>query len=245
MRAGLDLGSSYIKWVAGPAPERVTVRRAAASVLDYREALKRLDARPGPGGCVLTGYGREVFPGTARTEVACLARAWAGAGYGDGSLVDIGGQDIKVLRFQGGKLKHHKFNRRCAAGTGSFIESLCHRLRISARRFNALAGEADGARPLNSFCTVFAATEILERVQRGEPLPALARGAYASVAARVREVGVLEPPVRLCGGFAAHHPVFRRVFAEGGGGEAETVPHPKYFAAWGAFLLAWDGAAGV
>ena len=242
MRAGLDLGSSYMKVVAGPSPDRVTMRKAVAAVLDYREALRSAGAERflRAGNSVLTGYGREAFEGTARSEVACLARAWERAGYGDGTLVDIGGQDIKVLRFRGGKLRQYKFNRRCAAGTGSFMEALCHRLRLSVRRLNALAAEARDQRPLNSYCTVFAATEILERVQRGESLAELVRGAYGSVAARLREVGELEPPVRLCGGFAAHHPVFRSVLSEGGGAEAGTVPHPKYFAAWGAYCLAWE-----
>lgn len=246
MRAGLDLGSSYLKVVAGPGPGRITLRRAAAAVLDYRQALAGLGVGDllDSGRAVLTGYGKESLGGTLRNEVACLARAWERAGYGDGTLVDIGGQDIKVLRFRAGKLTQYRFNRRCAAGTGSFIETLCHRLRLSARRLNALAAEAADAKPLNSFCTVFAATEVLDRVQRGEALSALARGAYASVAARVREVGELEPPVRLCGGFAAHHPVFREVFAEGGGPEAVPVPHPKYFAAWGAFCLAWEEGRG-
>lgn len=246
MKAGLDLGSSYLKIVAGPSPGKVTLRRAAAAALDYRGPLGRAGVAGllERGDALLTGYGKEAFAVSSRNEVACLARAWREAGYGDGTLVDIGGQDIKVLLFREGQLRHFKFNRRCAAGTGSFIESLCHRLRITPKRLGALAADAGEAPPLNSFCTVFAATEVLDRAQRGEPLERLARGAYASVAARVAEVGELEAPVRLCGGFVAHHPVFLPVLRAAVPGEIAVVPRPKFFAAWGAFLLAWeDGGA--
>ena len=247
MRAGLDLGSSFLKVVAGPSPDRVTLRKAAASSLDYRGALERLGVAdlPGSGRAVLTGYGREAFGGRGVSEAACLARAWERAGYGEGTLVDIGGQDIKVLSFAGGRLRRCKFNRRCAAGTGSFIEALCHRLRLSARRMNALAAEPGPPLPLNSFCTVFAATEILERVQKGEPLAALARGAFVSVASRVREVGELVEPVRACGGLIAHHPVLLGLLSDATGVEVAAVPHARFFAAWGAFCLAWEGDAGA
>ncbi len=243
MKAGLDLGSSYLKIVAGPSPGRVTLRRAAAAALDYRGPLERagVAALLDRGDALLTGYGKEAFAAASRNEVTCLARAWREAGYGDGTLVDIGGQDIKVLLFREGRLRHFKFNRRCAAGTGSFIESLCHRLRLSPKRLRALAAASNEAPPLNSFCTVFAATEVLDRAQRGEPLPRLARGAYAAVAARVVEVGELEAPVRLCGGFVAHHPVVLPVLQAMAPGPITVIPRPQFFAAWGAFLLAWEG----
>jgi len=157
--------------------------------------------------------------------------------------VDIGGQDAKVLSFAGGRLTDVQLNRRCASGTGSFAEYLAHRMRLSARGLNILARQADRAPRLNHYCTVFAATEIIDLLQKGTPLPEVARSIYVSMALRVRNIAPLKSPVFLCGGLVAHHPVFAEVFRETTGMDASVMPQPKYYTAYGAFLAAAETGA--
>ena len=244
VRFGLDLGSSYVKVVAGAAPGKIRFRRAVPTSLDYVHAVARALRREGAlplRGAVSTGYGKHGLDGpTRRNEVSCLARAFLDEGHLEGTLVDIGGQDTKVLRFEDGRLKDFHLNRRCAAGTGSFAEFLMHRMRLSPLRLNALARETAESHRLNHFCTVFAATEIIDLVQKGTPLAAVARSVYVSVALRAREIAPLVSPLYLCGGFVAHHPIFPEIFKEVHGADAEVVAHPKFYSAFGAFLTAWD-----
>jgi (R)-2-hydroxyacyl-CoA dehydratese activating ATPase len=241
-RFGLDLGSSYVKVVGGSASGRVLFRRARATGVDFNGALGRLL----PSGCpadngkaVLTGYGKHGRgEGVQMSEAACLARAFLHGGRTEGTLVDIGGQDAKVLSFEGGRLTEVRLNRRCASGTGSFAEYLMHRMRLTARGLNALALQSDKATRLNHYCTVFAATEIIDLLQKGTPLEEVARSIYVSMALRVRDIAPLKAPVFLSGGLVAHHPVFCDVFRETSGMDAAVVPHPKFYTAYGAFLAA-------
>jgi activator of 2-hydroxyglutaryl-CoA dehydratase len=246
LRFGVDLGSSYVKVVGGSSPEKARLRRVGPTGVDYASALQRLlppEALAGTAPLTLTGYGKHGREqGRHRSEVACLARAFLYEGHGEGTLVDIGGQDTKILRFAERRLKDFHLNRRCAAGTGSFAEFLMHRMRLTPRKLDAFARQAREAPRLNQYCTVFAATEVIDLVQKGTPLSAVARSVYVSVALRVKEVGPLTPPVFVCGGFAAHHPVFPEILQEVTGFVTEVVPHPKFYAAYGAYLFSWEGS---
>jgi predicted CoA-substrate-specific enzyme activase len=182
----------------------------------------------------VTGYGRDQCEGLVRkTEISSLAIAMNHLGFTDASLVDIGGQDNKVLKIKNGKLIDHALNRRCAAGTGSYLEFLSFRLNIDAAEMNRLAAEETGYHPLNSFCTVFAGTEILDCMKKKIPLPKLIRGMYASVAERVREMAGLAAPVYLSGGVVAHHPLLPDIFKSVLGFGVVPAPQPQYLAALG------------
>jgi activator of 2-hydroxyglutaryl-CoA dehydratase len=91
---------------------------------------------------------------------------------------------------------------------------------------------------LNSFCTVFASTEILSHLRRGESLAGLVRGAFASVVSRVAEMDQLHGEVVLTGGVVAHNPTTAEIFAEKLGGEVKVPPHPQFTGALGAALTA-------
>jgi predicted CoA-substrate-specific enzyme activase len=240
---GLDIGSSYVKAVRlGPAGA-VACRRVQRTGYDIAAAVSSLldgftDGTPALG---VTGYGRSHWPGTATmTEISSLARAAVFAGVIDGTIVDIGGQDSKVLRLRNGKLVAHALNRPCAAGTGSYLEFIAQRLGLGIDRLNGIAGTESAYHPLNSFCTVFAATEILDCVKQHVPLPRLVRGLYAAIVERVRGIGSLESPLFLCGGVIAHHPVLADVFRKILGPKAavSVLPEPQFLAAWGAALFA-------
>jgi predicted CoA-substrate-specific enzyme activase len=190
---------------------------------------------------VSTGYGRRNvdFADDSRTELSC---------HGVGcyhhypqaiTIVDIGCQDNKIIRLdESGRRVDFKMNRKCAAGTGAFLEEIALRLDIELEELEKLASSTDQAVRLNSFCTVFASTEILSHLRRGEALADLVRGAFESVVSRVAEMDQLTGEIVLTGGVVAHNPTTAEIFAEKLGGEANVPPHPQFTGALGAALTA-------
>lgn len=239
---GLDLGSSYVKAVLLGADNAVLSCAHGPTGYDFHDAVQAIL----PAGLAemptgVTGYGRHSYSGSMRkTEVACLARGLICHGIGDGIAVDIGGQDCKVVRMEQGHVREHFLNRRCAAGTGSYVEYLAYRLRIEPAQMNEYATQTTATHALNSFCTVFAGTEILDCLRQHVPLPELIRGVYASLAARVREMAPLAAPLYLTGGVIAHHPALREVFEDALDLPVQVAPEPQYVVALGAAILALE-----
>jgi predicted CoA-substrate-specific enzyme activase len=242
---GLDLGSSYVKAVVLDAEGEVVHRACSRTGYDFQQGVQSLlvsySGKISATG--VTGYGRYDCDGEIKkTEISCLALASRALGLGDCSLVDIGGQDCKVLQIVGGKAGEHKLNRRCAAGTGSYLEFLGFRLGLQHDEMDKLAASTQTYHPLNSFCTVFASTEILDCMRSKVPMPELIRGMYASIVERTREMSALADPLYLSGGVIEHHPVLLSVFEQVLGFKAKAVPHPQYMAAMGAALYARETA---
>lgn len=236
---GLDIGSSYVKAVVlrSENPPAIEAKYLEKTGYDLSAAVESvLSHVPTPFVLGVTGYGRSRWKGMVRkTEISALARAVQALGVTDGTVVDIGGQDCKVLKIRNGALIDHALNRRCAAGTGSYLEFIAHRLNIAPDALNDRAAQASGMHRLNSFCTVFASTEILDCMNRDIPLPHLIRGLYASIAERVSEIASLDSPVYLSGGVIGHHPVlvdgFKMVLDKDI--DINVLPDPQYLAALG------------
>jgi len=247
---GVDVGASSTKLVLLDNDRAVRGRSIRRSGVDYaataracmQEALKTARAEVGQiRRTVSTGYGRRnvEFSDDARTELSC---------HGVGcfhhfpraiTIVDIGCQDNKIIRLDDtGRRVDFKMNRKCAAGTGAFLEEIALRLDLELGELERLASSTEDAVRLNSFCTVFASTEILSHLRRGEPLADLVRGAFASVVNRVAEMDRLDGEVVLTGGVVAHNPTTAEIFADKLGGEVKVPPHPQFTGALGAALTA-------
>jgi len=141
-----------------------------------------------------------------------------------------------------GKRLGFRLNRKCAAGTGAFLEEISARLSTSLEELNELARAANAASPLNSFCTVFASTEVLSRIRAGEDRRDIARGIFASVVARVTETALLDPPVMATGGVAAYNPAFVDLLGQAVGSPVIVPPQPQLVGALGAAIVAHDQA---
>ena len=190
---------------------------------------------------VATGYGRRnvQFADDSMTEIHChgvgcfhhLARAI--------TIVDIGGQDNKVIHLaEDGRRIDFRMNRKCAAGTGAFIEEIALRLDVPIGEMDPLASSTEELVRLSSFCTVFAKTEILAHLRAGAPVPAIVRGAFQSVVLRVVEMAPLKGDVVLTGGVVAHHPTVGVLLGQKLGRQITVPPHPQFTGALGAALLA-------
>jgi len=247
---GVDVGASSTKLVLLNEAREVRGRSIRRSGVDYAATARAcLDEAVEAAGAeasqvrrtVSTGYGRRNvdFADDARTELSCHGVGcyhhfpWAI------TIVDIGCQDNKIIRLdESGRRVDFKMNRKCAAGTGAFLEEIALRLDVELDELERLASSTSEAVRLNSFCTVFASTEILSHLRRGEPLADLIRGAFASVVNRVAEMDHLSGEVVLTGGVVAHNPTTAEIFTDKVGGEVKVPPHPQFTGALGAALTA-------
>jgi predicted CoA-substrate-specific enzyme activase len=176
-----------------------------------------------------------------KTEIACHAKGVHHVTKRASTVLDIGGQDSKVIRVsETGRVEDFKMNRKCAAGTGAFLEEMSRRMGLSLDQIAVLADQTDVAAPVSAFCTVFAGSEILAAAKKGTPKAAIARGIYSAIVERVLSLAALSGTVILTGGIAAYHPVFGRLLADKMEGTLFIPPLPQYIGALGAALFAGE-----
>ncbi len=175
----------------------------------FDELLRECSLKPSDIGAIIsTGYGRNsvTFADKSLTEIICHG---AGAHYLNPSVravVDVGGQDSKALLIDDkGKTKDFAMNDKCAAGTGRFLEVMARALEVDLDAFGALSLQSDTPCRISSICTVFAESEVISLISRGERREDIIAGIHESVAARVaalaHRVGV-HPPLMMTGGVA-------------------------------------------
>ena len=164
---------------------------------------------------VSTGYGRNsvTFADKAVTEIICHG---AGAYYLNSevrSIIDVGGQDSKVLAINpNGTVKDFAMNDKCAAGTGRFLEVMARAMESNLDDFGILSLRSGTPSKISSICTVFAESEVISLIAKGESREDIIAGIHESVASRIssmaRRVGVKEP-VMMTGGVARNIGVVR------------------------------------
>jgi predicted CoA-substrate-specific enzyme activase len=252
--AGLDIGSRTTKavilaegkvvgmalaktgWLPS-AMARETLNDALIAASLEREQIQRI---------VATGYGR-IHSAVAEladeqfTEIACHARGIAYHLPSIRTLIDIGGQDSKIIRLdEGGLVFDFAMNDRCAAGTGKFLEMTAQGLDLALERFIELALEAKSAARISSMCTVFAESEAISLLAEGREPDEIARGLHNAIAARVirmaEGIGV-EAEVGFSGG-VGQNAAMVRALEEALGLKVQVPPEPQYVGALGAALLA-------
>ncbi|MCZ7358168.1 MAG: acyl-CoA dehydratase activase [Candidatus Methanoperedens sp.] len=157
---------------------------------------------------VATGYGRISAPYANKTvtEITCHAK---GAHYlhpGTRTIIDMGGQDCKAIRLdEDGNVIDFAMNDKCAAGTGRFLEVMANVFKVKLNDLGPLALKAKEIVPMSSTCTVFAESETISLLARGEKPENILKGIHHAIANRVSgmfsRVG-LESDVFFSGGVA-------------------------------------------
>lgn len=247
---GLDVGSTTTKAVAiNENLEMVWFVTEPTNPLIEAQAQQLLEkvvstypgAQDAPIGA--TGYGRKLVSRASHlaTEIKCHARGiFKAMGHG-GTLIDIGGQDSKVITVgPEGAVLGFVMNDKCAAGTGRFLENTASRLRIPIEKIGELALGASGEVPISSTCVVFAESEIVSMLAHGTPVDHILAGVHSSLVQRVAALARTaspRPPMMLSGGVARNPAIpklLSRVFAT-----PITLPeHPQLMGALGAALVA-------
>ncbi|GLB28383.1 CoA activase [Lacrimispora amygdalina] len=172
----------------------------------FRELLEQTETKEHEIRVGATGYGRVGidFAHKKITEITCHA---SGADYllqGVRTIIDIGGQDSKVISVENGKVLSFQMNDKCAAGTGRFLEMSAHRMGVDLSDFQKLLTEGKCC-TLSSMCAVFADSEIVSLLAAGKTREEIAGGIIQSVVTRVMalagRIGT-ESPILLTGGLA-------------------------------------------
>ncbi|NQV31296.1 MAG: ATPase [Phycisphaeraceae bacterium] len=251
---GIDIGASTAKLVVVDASGRIVGKAMGRSGIDYAQTAETLLTdvclaesldRSQIARSLSTGYGRDNVPwaDTKMTEIACHGKGAFFHFQQRITVIDIGAQDSKIIHLdETGKRKGFKMNRKCAAGTGAFIEEIAHRLALDISELNALAASSTKDISLGSYCTVFAATEVLEKIRAGVDVADIVRGAFNSVVKRIAEMDRIDGLLVATGGVVAHNPFLAQLIGQSFGTEAHVAPHAQYIGAFGAALFAADQA---
>lgn len=250
--AGIDAGSRTVKTVLLDSASRKIVasgicdqgvnQKTVASRL-FSEMLKKARiARGRVKKVVATGYGRDSldFADTAITEITCHAVGVRHMHPDARTVIDIGGQDSKVIRIdENGNVRDFVMNDRCAAGTGRFLEVVASRMGVRLEDYGKLAGKARRSAVISSMCVVFAETEIIGLLASGEAPAAIAAGVQRSVASRVASMAgrKVVPPVFFTGGVVLV-PGMVKAMAVTLGCRVQSTIMPQYTGAIGAAILA-------
>ena len=241
--AGLDVGSRTIKMVTFDTIVRdiIVVETGANPLRHCQELMSERDYER----LVVTGYGRHLIAPALHGEVISEIRAFAvGARYlypDCGTVIDIGGQDCKVILLSdNGEVQKFEMNDRCAAGTGKFLEIMANTLEVKINELGNLAMNASKTVRINSLCTVFAESEVVSLIARGEQPAAIALALHDAIATRiltmVRRVGIKERVV-FAGG-AALNQCLNRLVGEKLNIELTVPREPQIVGAIGAAILA-------
>jgi len=247
---GIDVGSATAKVVGVDAEGRLCwhlLELTHPRTEEQGQRLVGLAREQGSQGTpvVATGYGRKLVPGADKvvTEITCHARGvFARMGHG-GTLIDIGGQDSKVVAIgPQGKVVNFVMNDKCAAGTGRFLEVSAARLQLPLEELGSTALAAQGEVSISSTCTVFAESEMVSLLARGAPVDHIVRGLTRSLVSRVAALAKgarAAPPVMLSGGVALSEAV-RSFLSEALGSPVLLPREPQLMGAYGAALLALE-----
>jgi len=253
--AGVDIGSVATKLVllrdgtdiaakalcpSGAAPQRAADQAFGEALASA--ALKRSDVQR----VVATGYGRRrvAFGDRVVTEVTTCARGARWRADDVRVVLDLGGQDVKVVLLdEKGAVEDFAMNDKCAAGTGRFLEVIARALEVGLDEMGALALQSRNPCRINSTCTVFAESEVVTLVARGERVEDIIAGIHISIAARIAtmlgNMGKVQR-VLFCGG-GARNDGLRQALADKLGADVIVADHAQFVNAIGAALIAADG----
>jgi predicted CoA-substrate-specific enzyme activase len=250
--AGIDSGSTTTKIVMVDGGGKVLFSACAATGARPAQSAEQmlrqaLEAVAGggaqPAAVVATGYGRALVGKVTKTvtEITCHARGARQAVPGCRTVIDIGGQDSKVIRLDpSGNVADFAMNDKCAAGTGRFLDLIAARLEVRIEELGSLALAGDSQAQVTSTCAVFAESEVVSLLSQAVPPAAIARGVVAALARRItalaNQVGPVAPVV-FTGGVALNSGLAAELGA-GLGHKLIVAPDPQLVGALGAALLA-------
>ncbi|HUV65281.1 MAG TPA: acyl-CoA dehydratase activase [Sedimentisphaerales bacterium] len=252
--AGIDAGSRTIKVVLidtdsleivgkGLTDQGVEQDKLASGL--FKKVLKSSGAtEKDVAATVATGYGRNAvgIADTTITEITCHAVGVHRLMPTARTVIDIGGQDSKLVRLDGsGKVRDFAMNDRCAAGTGRFLEVTAVRLGVELDTLGKLAAGSRRPAAISSMCVVFAETEITGLLACGTGREDIVAGVQAAIASRIVAMAGrnIEPPIVFTGGVAMVSGMAAAL--QTALGQTVTVaPQPQMTGALGAAILAAD-----
>ncbi|MDD5697953.1 MAG: acyl-CoA dehydratase activase [Victivallaceae bacterium] len=248
---GIDVGTAAVKIVFADQLELLwkrtlpsTSANPDACVRLFESGLAELALREEDiGGMAATGYGSHLVgrAGKRVNEISANAMGvWLLSGRKAGTVINVGGQDVKVIKFsETGKATDFKMNDKCAAGTGRFFEMAERILNVPLSEFGALGLLSVSPLRINNTCAVFAETELVSLIAEGKNKNDIIAALNRSIAERIAALASgleLEDEVYLDGGPALNNGL-RTAIADELMREVKVLPHPQFTAAFGATAL--------
>ena len=191
-----------------------------------------------------TGYGRNSLEGFAdhqMSELSCHAKGASFLFPEVRTVIDIGGQDVKILRVENGAMTNFQMNDKCAAGTGRFLDVMARVLEVDVNDLGTLGAQSTKHVGISSTCTVFAESEVISQLAQETNKCDIINGIHQSVAGRVaglaHRVGVQDQVV-MTGGVAQNQGIVKAL-EDQLGHTIHTSPLTQYVGALGAALFAY------
>ena len=243
---GVDLGSAYIKFSVIDDKQniifRYTLQTLSKDRLAHKHVMQAIQSDFNIKYSCATGYGRKHFieSDIIKTEINCAAAGVSKYFSGEKNIIDIGGEDIKVIKTDKDNIvSNFNMNDKCAAGTGAFLSEIAERAEIDIAEMSYLAAQSNYEKELNSFCTVFAKTEIMKWILDGMSIEDTSRGIYLSIANKVVKMH-LEKGLKtiIVGGVIEHHPYLKTLLSQKLDTEVNTIEHSQHIVSLGAALIA-------
>lgn len=244
--AGIDIGSRTIEIVITEDSNIVEFQQADTGYNPLEQVNNLLNGLS-YDKLMATGYGRQLveieFDSPTITEIKAYATGIRHLFPDVTTILDIGGQDSKVISlFENGKIKKFEMNDRCAAGTGKFLEIMAKTLGFEIDHFGEHALKSDKEIQINSMCTVFAESEVISLISKGEKRNDIALALHKSVAKRaismLKRIGA-NGTVVFAGGVAKNKCIIHLI--ERLLNQKIFVPkNPQIVGAYGAALLAQE-----
>ena len=255
---GVDLGSTTAKTVVldggGNVAGALVVQMGAVSRAGLQRAVDGALAQAGIAAAdvsysIGTGYGRRLVPGVGRTftEITCHGRGVVALFPQARMVIDIGGQDSKVIAVdEWGLIDQFAMNDRCASGTGRFYEVPARALECEIGELGELALKGTRDLDVSTMCATFAETEIISLLAEGAGREDVAASVHRAIAHRVlglvAQVGK-RAPIIMTGGVARNAAAVHFL------SEALVLPlqvpaDPQIMGAYGAALLALETSTG-
>lgn len=243
---GVDLGSAYIKFTVIDDSQNAVFRFIIPTLnkerILHRQVMQAIHSDFDIKYSCATGYGRKHFieSDIIKTEINCAAAGVSRDYKGAKNIIDIGGEDIKIIQCdESDNVLNFYMNDKCAAGTGSFLAEIAERAEIPVSEMSHLAAQSNYDKELNSFCTVFAKTEIMKWTFDGVSIEDTARGIYLSIANRVAKMKLVPGiPTIMVGGVIANHPYLQSLLSERLNQNILVPDEPQHLVSLGAAIIA-------
>ncbi|MGA1862682.1 acyl-CoA dehydratase activase [Deferribacter thermophilus] len=195
MKVGIDLGSRFVKVAIQSGDDEFILKKIDTIEFYKKYVFKKeqniyVDMKAflneDDVDITATGYGRNVLAFKNANIISEIKAHYKGAliqmNYENFTLIDIGGQDSKVIYVKNGYIEDFVMNDKCAASTGRFLENSANILGITLEE---LANETKKPIKLNSTCAIFSESEIVGKIAEGYKISEIAAGINESIAKRI------------------------------------------------------------
>jgi (R)-2-hydroxyacyl-CoA dehydratese activating ATPase len=241
---GVDIGSTYTKLVALDGDGEIVETHTLHTLVNQDErVMELLDAKE-VTAMIATGYGRDMMKNKTGCKSVSEIQAHAKGAYHFfetvSLVIDLGGQDAKVIQIEKGQFVDFRMNDKCAAGTGKFLEIAAGRLGYTLEEFGVACQGFDKKIEISSMCAVFAESELISLMAKKESPQNIGAGVHYSVGVRLANMAKKYPMdenVVFTGG-GALNPLLKSILEEELGITLLTHPHPQLNGAIGAAKLA-------